>query len=390
MTANPIDTSRPRRAARGANRALDASAARAATPAKPAAAPPTSATLATPATLALCGLLLLAAGCGGGQQNQLRAPWEAPRTAQSQAIEKALDKALRHVRERVAVAYLDLGDHGRVLRDESRHYHAASTMKLAVMITAWAAIDAGDLKLDQPIPVRNEFRSIVDGTRYQLAPADDADPELYKAVGSTRPLAELIRRMIVRSSNLATNILVDRLTPARITEAARSMGAYDIEVLRGVEDEKAYQAGFNNEVTAENLMLMLSGIQQAAASPDKPAAEFDPGASTAPVAAPVISHRAAQAMIEVLEAQEFNDKIPAGLPPGTPVAHKTGDIIAMHHDAAIVFPPGEAPYVLVVLTEGFVKEEDANRLIANVSRLVWDARHAPAVPEKPRRGHVRD
>lgn len=344
-------------------------------------------TLRAPAQLLLLLAALLAAGACGASQDPLRAPWEGPATPQTQAMEKAVDKACRRNRTTdVAVAYLDIATGARVLRRETEQFHAASTMKVPVMIAAWESIDAGQLSLDQQVPIRNDFRSIVDGTRYHLAPADDADPDLYAAAGSTRPLSELIRRMIVRSSNLATNVLVDLLTPSRITEDMRQMGAYDIHVLRGVEDEKAFQAGFVNEVTAADLMLVLSTVAKAATNTDNPPAAFDAASSTEPVANPAISRRAATAMIDILKAQEFNDKIPAGLPPGTPVAHKTGDITFIHHDAAIVYPPGESPYVLVVLTQGFTKEEEANRFIADLSRIVWQTRHQPTPPPS---GHHR-
>jgi beta-lactamase class A len=341
--------------------------------------------LATLAALAALALLTAVSGCATGWGT--RAPWEGPLTAQTQAVEKAVDRAYRHTgTATVAVAYMDLGSGGKVLRNETRPFHAASTMKVPVMIAAWAAVDQGVLKIDQPIPVRNEFRSIVDGSRYHLAAEDDGDPELYAAVGSTRPLSDLIRHMIVRSSNLATNLLIDQLSASRVMDVMRQLGAYNLQILRGVEDEKAYQAGFNNEINGADLMLLLAAIARAAAEPAAagPAEAPDPGANE-PVAAPAISHRGAAAMIEVLEAQEFNDKIPAGLPPGTTVAHKTGDITGIHHDAGIVFPPGEAPYVLVVLTAGFDKEETANRFIADLSRSIWQARHLPPPPPPRKR-----
>jgi beta-lactamase class A len=341
-------------------------------------------TTAMTAGMAALALLIGLTGCATGWGT--RAPWEGPLTPQTQAVEKAVDRAYRHTgTATVAVAYLDLGNGGKVLRNEIRPFHAASTMKVPVMIAAWAAVDQGVLKIDQPIAVRNEFRSIVDGSRFHLSSEDDGDPELYSAVGSTRPLSELIRHMIVRSSNLATNLLIDQLSASRVMDVMRQLGAYNLQILRGVEDEKAFQAGFNNEVNAADLMLLLAALARADAEPATGAAAApDPGANEQ-VAAPAISHRGAAAMIEVLEAQEFNDKIPAGLPPGTPVAHKTGDITGIHHDAAIVLAPGETPYVLVVLTSGFDKEEAANRFIAGLSREIWQARHLP--PPAPPRGH---
>jgi beta-lactamase class A len=159
----------------------------------------------------------------------------------------------------------------------------------------------------------------------------------------------------VRSSNLATNLLIEKIGASRALDLMRSLGAYRIRILRGVEDDKAYQAGLNNTTTAKDLEIALTALVQGET--------FKPASSAK--------------MIEILKAQEFNEKIPAYLPKGTPVAHKTGDITGIHHDAAIVYPPGppgQAPYVLVVLTHGYQDEKQANQVIAEISRIVWQER----------------
>jgi beta-lactamase class A len=252
----------------------------------------------------------------------------------------------------VAVAYRDLGTGATYFRNEDEVFHAASTMKVPVMMALFQMVDAGELRLTEPLPVRNQFESIVDASPYALDPTEDGDPELYQAVGESRPLEELIRRMIARSSNLATNLLIERIGASRATDLMRSLGALRIQVLRGVEDEKAFQAGFNNKVTARDLEIALTALAKGET--------FSAGSNAR--------------MIEILKAQEFNEKIPAFLPKGIPIAHKTGDITGIHHDAAIVFPPGEAPYVLVVLTRGYEDEKAANQVIAEISRLVWQGR----------------
>jgi beta-lactamase class A len=226
-------------------------------------------------------------------------------------------------------------------------------MKVPVMVALFQAAGRGDLKLDQPVPVKNEFKSIVDGSPFHLDPKEDGDPDLYKALGTEVPLDELTRRMIVRSSNLATNLLIQLVGAPRVMAQMRDLGAEDLEILRGVEDQKAYDAGLNNKVTAYDLMVVLSAVAQGR---------------------PESSDR----MLEILKHQEFNEKIPAGLPPGTPVAHKTGDITKVHHDAAIVYPPGESPYVLVVLTSGIADEKVADQTIVEISRAVWEGRKAPS------------
>jgi beta-lactamase class A len=263
--------------------------------------------------------------------------------------------ALRNNNATVAVVFLHLGTGATYAREETEAFHAASTMKIPVMMALFAAVENGSMRLGQPIAVRNEFQSLVDGTPYSLEAKDDGDPDLYQAVGSTRTLEELIRRMITRSSNLATNLLIEKIGPSEVTDLMRRLGALDMHILRGVEDEKAFKAGLNNRVTAKDLAIALRALL-----PDAPD--------------PLFSAASRAKMIDILKAQEFNEKIPAGLPKGTPVAHKTGDITGIHHDAAIVFPPGKSPYILVVLTAGFADEKAANQIIAEISQVVWDAR----------------
>jgi len=156
--------------------------------------------------------------------------------------------------------------------------------------------------------------------------------------------------MIVRASNLATNVLIERLDPTRVTSFARTRGGEGVEVRRGVEDGLAYRAGRNNVTTARGLGKLLAALERGDAA----------------------SAWATVAMRNILLRQEFNEEIPAGLPPVTPVAHKTGWITATTHDAAIVYPPARAPFVLVILTRAIPERADAQRLMADLARIVWD------------------
>ncbi|MDP9120586.1 MAG: class A beta-lactamase-related serine hydrolase [Acidobacteriota bacterium] len=303
------------------------------------------AAVAVLAGLSLAGLLACASASRG--------------TPEAKAIHQ-VDSILFHSRHAmIAVAFADIDSGAMLLRNEHTRFHAGSTMKVPVMLAAFEAIERGDLKLNQPIPIKNEFRSLADGSPYSLAASADSDPDLYAAIGGTRPLEDLIGRMIDRSSNLATNLLLDRLGASRVSDLMRRLGAYEMQVLRGVEDQKAYQAGLDNTTTAYDMMLVLGAIASGAAKE---------------VSDPVVSRQSARKMIDILKRQEPGDKIPAGLPPGVAVAHKAGDLTGFHHDAAVVYPPGETPYVLVVLTSGFPEEKAANQVIAAISRAVWDGR----------------
>jgi beta-lactamase class A len=308
--------------------------------------------------LALLPLSLLCLSCAAGDRmTRLVTP--------SDPFASRLAPYLQRKDVTVAIAYRHLGTGATYFHNENESLHAASTMKVPVMMALFQAVDAGEMRVDEPLPVRNEFQSIVDGSAFSLDPKEDGNPELYEAVGSVRPLEELIRRMIVRSSNLATNLLIERIGPSRATDVMRSLGAYRMRVLRGVEDQKAFDSGLINTATAKDLEILLTALAGGKA----------------------FSAASTERMIDILKAQEFNDKIPAYLPKGTVIAHKTGDITGIHHDAAIVYPAGEEPYVLVILTSGYKDEKEANGVIAEISRVIWQARGltppAPSLPARP-------
>jgi beta-lactamase class A len=197
--------------------------------------------------------------------------------------------------------------------------------------------------------VKKEFASIVDGKPFTLLVEDDSETSLYKRLGERLTIRELARLMITESSNVATNLLVERVTAARTSEFMGRLGAKDIRVLRGVEDNRAYARGLNNTTTARGLMQILRRL-----------AERD-----------VVSARASEEMIAILRDQKFAEGIPAGLPKGVTVAHKTGAFGVVYHDAAIVEPPRGKPFVLVVLTRGIKEVPRAHKLVGEIARAVY-------------------
>ena len=249
----------------------------------------------------------------------------------------------------VAVSFRDLqsGDTLDINADTS--FHAASTMKVPVMIELFRMVERKELSLDQGILLVNQFGSLVDGSSFSVDAGDDSDSLMYTRIDQRVPVRELLERMIVRSSNLATNALIAIVGAERANATAHQLGATRIKVLRGVEDGKAFRAGLNNTTTSRDLAALMSAIEQHRAASPSSCAQ----------------------MKAILLRQEFNDEIPAGVPAGTPVAHKTGSITAHLHDAAIVYPKGRGPYVLVVLTRGIPDEKVARSLIADLSRLVY-------------------
>lgn len=253
----------------------------------------------------------------------------------------------------VGLYYRDLATGDSLTVGSARPFHAASTMKLPVMIQLFRDRDAGRLTLDDSITVTNTFRSIVDSSSYQLDRADDSDSTLYTRIGQRASIRELIELMETVSSNLATNLLIARVDARRANATAHALGADSILVLRGVEDGKAYRAGLNNTTTARDLGVLLAAVAN--------------GTAAAPASC--------REMLAILSRQQFNEGIPAGLPAGTRVYHKTGWIDqVVYHDAALVEPADRDRYVLVILTAGIPKSNDAYALVRDLSRQVFDSR----------------
>ncbi len=251
----------------------------------------------------------------------------------------------------VGVVFREVGGGAAIYVNPDSVFHAASTMKVPVMIEYFRDLDAGRIKPDQDLLLDTEFQSIVDGSPYTLDPDVDSDSSVFARSGQRVPLRWLVERMIVRSSNLATNTLIEVLDAKKVDATARSLGTVNMKVLRGVEDGKAYEKGLNNQTSARDLATLLEAIESGTAA----------------------SRESCREMIDILARQEFNEEIPAGLPAGTRVAHKTGWITGVSHDAAVVYPPGQKPYVLVVLTKGISERPVAQKLIADISRLIWEA-----------------
>jgi len=249
-----------------------------------------------------------------------------------------------------AVAFKNLSTGKELLINEKENFHAASTMKTPVMIEVFKQVSEGKFSLTDSILIKNEFRSIVDSSLYSLDSADDSETEIYRHIGEKRTLYDLMYQMIIASSNLSTNLIIDLVDAKKVTQTMRKMGAKKIMVLRGVEDNKAYQKGLNNTTTAHDLMLIFQKIAEGK----------------------TVDKKSSDEMINILLNQQHNEIIPAELPKGVKVAHKTGSITGVHHDSGIVFLPDGRKYVLVLLSKDLQDENAAVKAMAQVSRIIYD------------------
>jgi beta-lactamase class A len=270
---------------------------------------------------------------------------------QNKSLDLKITNLLEQVEGDFAIAFQDLNrEKNNFFLNENEKFHAASTMKVPVMIEMYNQASQGKFSLNDSILVENKFKSIVDDTSYEMNAAEDSEPLLYDRIGKQVTFFDLMYQMIIMSSNLATNILVKEIGCKNITASMKRLGAYDTEVLRGVEDQKAYDLGLNNVTTAKDLMTIIKSI----AVPSVEIAEDQ------------------MAMINVLKDQKFNDIIPRFLPIDVQVAHKTGSITGLHHDAGIIYLPNGESYVLILLSKNLKDFDEGTLTLAKISRLIYD------------------
>ena len=267
----------------------------------------------------------------------------------SSTLNKQLEKLAAQRRARaIAVAVHDLETDFRFSLNGDRWFHAASTIKVAVLLAVFRAADEGRLRLDDSLHVRNRFFSAAGGSVFHVTPDRDATPELYQSIGRTTRISALAHAMISGSSNLATNLLLDFISVDYARKVLRDAQVHSVELRRGVEDHAAHEQGINNEATANGLLTLLTAIR----------GDF-------------LSNESKQGVIRILLEQRFNSMIPARLPPHAAVAHKTGEISTACHDVGIVYLPEREPYIAVILTE-FDPERDGRReTVAAISELIY-------------------
>ncbi len=264
-------------------------------------------------------------------------------------LKSQLEKRLRGESGLYAVAFKDLQTGETLFIREQQMMHAASTMKVAVMIEVFRQAHLGHFHLDDSLQIINQFKSLVDEQPFSIDIEQDHDDPVVQAIGRSMTVRELVEHMIIVSSNLATNLLMELVGAKNVQATVRQLGAEQMEILRGVEDNLAYEKGLNNRTNAYDLLVLFEAI----------------ATSTA------VSPEACDQMTSILLQQKFNDKIPARLPPEVRVAHKTGSITRINHDAGFVLLPDRRKYALAILSQGVDNPRQSSAVIAELSYYIY-------------------
>ena len=266
-------------------------------------------------------------------------------------IKESIIKEFGKTKGTFALAFKELAPGGEpIFIRENEFFHAASTMKTSLMIEVFAQVQKGKLNLEDTVLIKNEFKSIIDGSVYSLNMSDDGGEELYNFINKPKSIYELVYYMITVSSNLASNILVEIVGAKNVMETLKSMGVNNTKIIRGVEDLKAFELGKNNITTAYDLLTIFESI----------------------ALKKIISEKACDEMIKILSEQKCNSVIPAKLPSNVVVAHKTGTIMGVVHDSGIIYLPDGRKYILIILSKNLNDMQTGTNVCANVSRMLYD------------------
>jgi beta-lactamase class A len=252
----------------------------------------------------------------------------------------------------ISIAVYDFETGREILIQADEPFHPASTFKVHVMMEVFRQAEQDLFSLDDCVLITNSFTSIVDGSKFSLLEEDDAEKTLYSRIGEKESILELTRLMIVRSSNLATNILMEKIGAKNVNDFVQELGIHGVTVIRGVFDNAAYELGMSNSATARGLTQTMKLIAEGK----------------------VVSKPASESMISIMLGQEFNESIPALLPKSVKVAHKTGWTGAVYHDTGIVYPENRKPYAISIMTRGFAEDRDkeAHAAMATISKIIYE------------------
>lgn len=268
---------------------------------------------------------------------------------QTETLRTACEQIMRESKAAAyAVALRDYETDFRFAINADRRFHAASTIKVALLLAIAKGIDDGRIRPEETLHIRNRFRSAVDGKPFRIDAESDGYPQLHRFIGRTAKISALTEWMIVSSSNLATNLLLDYVTVKEAQRVLRDAGVNGVDLRRGVDDTKAHDQNFINETTANGLMELFATLR----------GDF-------------LSKAGRDLAINILLQQRFNSMIPAPLPSHASVAHKTGEISTACHDAGIVYLPEREPYILAVLTEVAPETNGRREAIAKISEVVF-------------------
>ncbi len=236
---------------------------------------------------------------------------------------------------------------------------SASTRKIAILMTALAGVNAGDFALNQPVTITDKYQNTTSGCFQHFQP------------GFTITLRDVLVMMIIVSDNACTGTIAEMVGLDRVNALCHSIGMKGTAHRHGMPPgglRRDHAVEETNATTPADVGLLLECIL---------AGTHDADAAARLGCTPALC----QLGMDILSWQKLNARMPALLPTGTKVAHKTGTGARNYNDAGIVFRGDDPLFVLTVYTEhvpvempdGIPGAAAAQQTIARLTRTCWDA-----------------
>lgn len=222
-------------------------------------------------------------------------------------------------------------------------FPAASMIKLPIMYEVMRQASQGLLALEELLEVTEAVRVGGAGILQELRP------------GIALTVQELVTLMIVISDNTATNLLLNRIGLAAVNSTAEQLGLTNTVLRRRMMDFSAARAGQENHTSAADIAKLLEIMYQQTTLPP----EYG------------------ELMLNILKRQQIRDKLPFYLPEDIAIAHKTGTLDGVEHDAGILFSAG-GPYLISVMTAGLPTNYQGLQLVAQIGRAIFEYSHTPS------------
>lgn len=269
---------------------------------------------------------------------------------ESEKLINKLKQLLASVQGIVSIYFEDVNTHFRFKQNEFEQYNTASLMKVFIGLEMLMRIEKRDFDLNFQLEIKNSFHSKYDNSNFELLIANDSEKELYNKIGNKVGIMELMELMITKSSNLATNNLFSMLERGNsIQHLLSSLKMSDTQIIRCVEDQKAFDAGIINYTNAADIYKLFKFINDGVFS----------------------GNTYITTLYEILKRQEHNSIIPHLLPKDLCIAHKTGSIKCVLHDAGIISSDNGLNYILVILSKNLVDKEKAISSFAKISQIIY-------------------
>ena len=217
----------------------------------------------------------------------------------------------------------------------SEIYATASIIKIPVLIDVFKSIEAGQMSLDDTMPLTEYYRTEGSGSLQ------------FRAHNSEYTIDELANRMITESDNSATNMLMAKVgSMTDVNQSIRDWGLKDTYVQTWLPDLTG-----TNKTTARDMATMLYNIDEN----DK-----------------FLSPESRAKILNYMGHVHNNRLIHAGLGPGAVFLHKTGDIGKMLGDAGIVIAPNGKKYIVVILANRPHNSIAGKEFIVKASEIIYN------------------